>query len=54
MFSDKILSFWARKIIIDKYLTFVESIVAACSFNVSIAQPGLKVSDTKPAIIILL
>ncbi|XP_035707991.1 uncharacterized protein LOC110850319 [Folsomia candida] len=64
--SNKILSFWARKIIIDKYLTFVESIVAACSFNVSIAQPGLKftaiygsielfdvISYIKPGVILL-
>lgn len=42
--SDKILTFWARKIIIDKYLKFIESIAFACSFNGNIAQPGLQVS----------
>lgn len=50
--SDKILSGWARKIIMDKYLMFIENIAAACSFNVSISKPGLQVSNTKQAIII--
>ncbi|XP_035707989.1 ABC transporter G family member 23-like isoform X2 [Folsomia candida] len=64
--SNKILTFWARKIIIDKYLKFIESIAFACSFNGNIAQPGLQftaiygsielfdvLSYMKPGIIIL-
>ncbi|OXA53873.1 ABC transporter G family member 23 [Folsomia candida] len=64
--SNKILSGWARKIIMDKYLMFIENIAAACSFNVSISKPGLQfraiygsielfdvISSFKPGVIML-
>ncbi|OXA63656.1 ABC transporter G family member 23 [Folsomia candida] len=41
--TNNILSSWARKIIVDKYLLYIDAIATACSFNGSI-QPPLQFS----------